>query len=201
MPIKSLLLFIILGAAQLAAHAKVYEISEMGTDVRIPSEIWKKIGGEEGKDTVTFSPLKVRLVEKTAGTLIEPEIEIHMPRGGGEIDLSQFVKNQTGTFQVYFVFEDEPDAEKFQAYFVSRARKRKIDGEVWGAGCNKYMDLKNFILKDAKKKGIEVNVTRNRHDTVLGGSFVFALASRQVTQVTFTDSSQPHLFCGTSEVK
>lgn len=200
MNIKKTLLFISVLIFQVSTQARLFEISETGPDVRIPSELWKKIGGDEGKDTVTFSTLKVRLVEVTKGVLVDPVVEIQMPRGGGEIDLSQFVRGDKGTFQVFFDLEEMPDEEKLQAYFVSRARKRKIDNEVWGSGCHKYMDIRSFILKDGKKKGIEVNVTRNRHLSVLGGSFVFAMA-KQVTQVNFTDSHQPHLFCGSSEVK
>lgn len=206
MRIESVLAFLMLipqakSETQSHAPAKIFELAGTGADIRIPSAIWTQIGGVEGKDNVTFAPLKVRLVQKTAGTLIEPEIEIRLPRGGGTIDLSQFVRGESGTFRVYFEFEDDLNPETFRAYFVSRARQRKIDGEVWGAGCRKYMAIENFILKEASKKGLEVNVTRNRHDTVLGGSFIFAVAQRQVTQVTFTDSHQPQLFCGTSEEK
>jgi hypothetical protein len=139
--------------------------------------------------------MTVRLVEKTPGVLVEPEIEIKFSRGGGTVDLSQFVKNQQGTFTVSFDLSEMNDPEKFKAYFISRARKRKIEGEVWGAGCHKYMDIKAFALQSEKKKnGIEVNTTRNRHDSLLGGTFFFALG-QQVTQVTFVDSQQPQLFC------
>lgn len=209
MPTEKLIIFVLMFALQTLANSeihsnskvKTFEFAVTGPDIRIPSAIWKQIGGDEGKDTVTFAPIKVRLVEKTPGTLLEPEIEIQLPRGGGQIDLSKFVKNQTGTFEVFFDFEEDLNSEKFHAFFVSQARKRKLDGEIWGAGCNKYMDIKKFILNEASKKGLKVNVTRSRHDSVLGGSFIFALAQHQVTQVTFTDSHQPHLFCGTSQEK
>ncbi len=173
--------------------ARTIEMTDTGPDVRIPTKIWEKVGSIEPKDAVTFSTITVKLVEKTSGVLIDPELEIKLPRGGGEIDLSQLVRGQ-GTFRVFFEFEETENKDKMQIYFVSKARKRKIDGEIWGAGCKKFMDLKNYLLKAGKEKGIEVNTTRNRHDSVLGGTFFF-LMGRQVTQVTFTDHQQPQLFC------
>lgn len=175
-------------------QAKVYEMSESGSDIKVPIQIWDQFGPVGGKDSVSFSVVKVRLVEKTPGVLVEPEVEIKFPRGGGEIDLADFVKAQQGTFRVFFDLEDEGTGDQMRAYFISRARKRKLDGEVWGAGCNKYMDIKKFILGEGKTKGIEVNTTRSRHDSVLGGTFFFS-SGHQVTQVTFKDSQQSHLFC------
>lgn len=187
-------------ALPLVSSARTYELTETGPDARIPTEIWKKIEVVEGRDTMTFSLVKVRLVEKTPGVLVDPEVIIQLPRGGGEIDLSKFVRDMQGTFRVFFELEEMTDETKMNAFFVSQARKRRIDGEIWGAGCNKYMDILSFILKDGKTKGIEVNTTRNRHLSVLGGHFFFSMKN-QVTQVTFTDSQQSHLFCENPQVK
>lgn len=187
--------FLILGLISSGAKAKVFEMSEPGSDVKIPIQIWNQFAPVGGKDSISFSVIKVRMVEKTPGVLIEPEVEIKFPRGGGEIDLAEFVKNQQGTFRVFFDLEDAGPEDQMQAYFVSRARKRKLDGEIWGAGCNRYMDIKKFILGEGKIKGIEVNTTRSRHDSVLGGTFFFATGKQVVTQVTFKDSQQSHLFC------
>jgi hypothetical protein len=178
------------------AEPKVFEMTETGADIRVPNGVWKQIDTlSAGKESITFAPVRVRLVEKTPQVLIEPEILIHLSRGGGEIDLSRFVNDKQGTFSVFFEFEEIKDEFQMKAFFVSQAKKRKIDDEVWGAGCHKFMDVKNFLLKGGKTKGIEVNTTRNRHVSVLGGHFVFAM-NHEVTQVTFTDSKQPQLFCG-----
>lgn len=176
------------------AEAKVVEMSDPGADIRIPVQIWNLFPPAGGKETINFVPLKVRFVEKTEGLLNEPEIEFKFPRGGGEIDLAQFVKDQSGTFRVFFELEDLAPHDQMRAYFISRARKRKLEGEVWGAGCNKYMNIAKYIFGEGRTKGIEVNTNRNRHDSVLGGTFFFALGN-QITQVTFKDSRQPHLFC------
>jgi hypothetical protein len=180
--------------------AKTFELNENGPDIKVPIAIWNLFGNVEGKDTISFSAIKVRLVEKTSGVLVDPEVEIQLPRGGGTIDLSQFVRNQQGTFSVFFDLDEMNDEKQLQAFFVSHARKRKIDGEVWGAGCHTYLDIKKFVLGDAKKTGIVVNTTRNRHDSVLGGTFFFSMG-HQVTQVTFTDSQQSQLFCDAAQGK
>jgi len=180
------------------ASAKVFEMSESGADVKIPIQIWDQFAPVGGKESVSFSSLTVRLVEKSPGVLIDSEVEVKFPRGGGEIDLASFVKGQSGTFHVFFQLEDAGPDDQMRAYFISRARKRKIDGEVWGAGCNKFMNIKNYIFGEGRTKGIVVNTTRNRHDSVLGGTFFFSNGN-QVTQVTFKDSSQAHLFCDSSQ--
>lgn len=199
MKIKWLFLSFLMAATFSISHAapKIYEFNESGADVKIPVQIWDRMGVVEGRDTITFAPARIKLIEKTSGVLVEPEIEIRLPRGGGEIDLAQFVKkNVQGTFKVLFDLEaqDAVAADKTLAFFISRTKKRKLDGEVWGAGCKKFMDIKKYLLSEGKTTGIEVNTTKNRHISVIGGTFFFSMA-KQVTQVTFKDSQQTHLFC------
>lgn len=177
------------------ANARTIEFDEQGPDVNIPTQIWEKFGNVSGKNTVTFGDIVVRLKEKNPGVLVEEELTFKFPRGGGEIDLSKYVKlDNPGSFYVFFEFEDLPKGEAGKAYFISRAKKRKIDQEVWGSGCNKYLDIKKFIYGEGLKSGIEVNTTRSRHLSVLGGTFFFANDSK-VAQVSFKDTSQPQLMC------
>lgn len=174
------------------ANLKKFEIGETGGDVKVPTKIWEMTQGTKVDQNFTFAPMKVRFQEKTKGVLIEPEFVVILPRGGGEIDLSKFVKDQQGTFRIFFDTDEFKDAKEFHIFYVSKARKRRIDGETWGAGCRKFMDIKSFVMSE---KGIEVNTTRNRHLSVLGGVFFFS-AGKQVTQVNLTDSTQAQLFCG-----
>lgn len=174
---------------------KVVEFEDFGADVRIPRAVWKELGEISGKNVITFANIKVKLIEKTAGVLTDPEIEFHFPKGGGNIDLSQYVKSQpVGTFSVFFEFEEPPAGEKGKVFFIPQAKKRKIEGEVWGSGCNKYLDLKKYVLGEVQKKGIEVNTTDQRHLAVIGGTFFFA-NDLSVSQITFRDSTQASLFC------
>jgi len=171
-------------------NLKKYVMEDTGPDVKIPVKIWEEIQGTKAGVNISFVPIEIRFQEKTPGVLVDPEFKIIFPRGGGEIDLFRFVKEKQGTFRVFFNLAPFKGSKNFHVYYVSRAKKRKLDGEVWGAGCRKYMDVTSALLKG----GIEVNTTRARHDSVLGGHFVI-VADQQVTQVTFRDSSQSHLFC------
>ena len=199
---RALLSFSILSLLTVSALAepKVYSLEDSGPDVQIPKKIWSEVKSVGKNDSVTFASIKVRMVEKTSGVLVDPEIEITLPRGGGQVDLAKFVRDQRGTFSVFFEPEDQKEDKDLKVYFVSQAKKRKIDDEIWGAGCNKYMDLTAHVMGKPPLNGIEVNTTRNRHLSVLGGSFVF-VSGHQISQVGFTDTSQAQLFCTPTTVK
>jgi hypothetical protein len=189
-----LLLFLILPAF---SETKVYTVSD-APEIKIPSKIWDKVQEQTRDESFSFTSAKVRLIEKTDGVLVDPDITIDLPRGGGDIDLSRFVRDRKGTFRIYFEIPDLKAGKNFQAFFVSNARKRKLDGQVWGSGCQKFMVLTEFIIADTENKGIEVNSTRHRHLSVIGGHFIFS-AGQQLTRVSFSDSTQPHLFCKQAE--
>jgi hypothetical protein len=181
---------------------KIYKLDETGSDVRVPIKIWTEILGE-GKlkaDDISFTNIRVRFKEKNPGVLIDPEFIVELPRGGGEIDLFRFVKDRPGTFKIFFDVRNMAHAKKAKVFYVSKARKRKLDDQVWGVGCKKFLDVTDFVLKKSAKDGIEVNTTRSRHLSVLMGHFIFA-ADKRMAQVTFKDSSQPNLNCDTSGEK
>lgn len=183
-------------------HLKVYKIDEIGKDIRVPSKIWIEIFGDDKikSDSVSFTNMRIRFKEKNPGVLIEPEFVVEMARGGGEIDLSRFVTDKQGTFSIFFDASEVKAAKQPHVFFVSKARKRKIEGQVWGAGCKTFLNMTDFMLNKNDKAGIEVNTTRSRHLSVLMGHFIFA-ADKKLTQVTFTDSSQPTLNCDTAGEK
>lgn len=159
-------------------------------------------GGEaEGADGgALFAPVDVILKEKNKGVLSNPEIHIRLPRGGGEIDLSRFMGSTAGSFFVNFEFPENEEGSAPRVWFVSRARKRRIDREIWGAGCNKYFEITSGLAKMIKKEGgLKANTTRQRHLSVLGGTFLFNFkkdSQSYLTQVTFIDANSKQLFCG-----
>lgn len=167
-------------------------------------------GGEEGGEGeggpelaqegggVLFMPIDVILEEKNRGVLKQSPVKFHLPRGGGTIDLSQVVGDTPGTFFVRFETPDVEDPASLQAWFVSKARRRKIGAEIWGAGCNKYFGITKGLAKAERGGGLKVNTTRDRHVTVLGGHFVFSakkLSQVFTTQVTFKDPRHPDFYC------
>lgn len=147
---------------------------------------------------IVFGTARVYLAEKNSGILTQSEQVINFPRGGGQVNLSDFVTNKTGTF---FVGLDIPEVEgltDLKIYFVSRARKRKVDQEIIGSGCNVFFDITDRFGKEMKKQGLKVNTLRQRHVSVLAGDFVIVGKKEKqtiVTKVSFTDSNNPNLLC------
>ncbi len=181
-------------SAEATPAIKTFVIREVDPDFYIPAELWDKIKNPVVKDAMTFNSIRVRFKEKTPGILIAPEFAVDFVKGGGTIDFSHFTTGKNGTFQIFFDTEEFAQGKQFSAFYVSRARKRKLDGEIWGSGCRTYMDLTKYLDGVGKKKGIEVNTTRSRHDSLMGGHFIFTVG-HELTRVSFKDSANPHLFC------
>lgn len=207
-------------------HVKEVVVDEIPEDIKIPVKLWEKIErlsqtselmpqgdaqeGEGEKDellanrgVILFSPVTVVLKESNPQVLESPEIKIVLPRGGGQIDLAQYLGPQPGSFFVKFVWPDDwKEMRTVQSYYVSRGRKRKLDSDVYGVGCNKYLDLTSQLAKHNAGEGIKVNTTRDRHTTVLAGHFIFSgKKDSQVflSQVSFVDSKNPQLMCETTK--
>jgi hypothetical protein len=201
-------------------------VKDMGGEVWLPSKLFELIeedpSAEKPKDAktekksdfskmgslsmggITFTTISVKLWEKTPGVLKNDRYTIQMPVGGGEIDLSQYTTGKKGTFFVDFRIDDDLENENLEVYFVSKGRKRKIDGQIWGAGCKKILDISNFFKSTIHKGLFSVNTTDSRHLTVLGGHFVFAAHVRRqirTAQITFKDSQKPEYFCPMGQSK
>ena len=118
--------------------------------------------------------------------------------GGGELDLKDFVVGDKGSFFIKFSPGETKDAGQLQVYFFSQSRKRKIDDEIFGSGCNVYFDISKKWANENSKKGIKVNVTESRHISVLGGHFIFVKKldnKLYISQVKIYDSTKPEYFC------
>jgi hypothetical protein len=190
-------------------------ITHFPADIQIPSAVWDLL---EGKSTITFSGkiqrqevarakfdenvfvgVKLRLIEKSPGVLGGHSFEIKSQRAGLNIDLAKYVKLDRGTFIMSFKPDIDVNLEKTKVYFVSKSRKRKNLGQMLGSSCNTFFDITDYYLKTMMTEGIEVNVTDNRHISLLSGHFV-VLASqdgmvRALTQLSFTDSVHTELVC------
>ncbi|MBX2987457.1 MAG: hypothetical protein KF802_06140 [Bdellovibrionaceae bacterium] len=145
-----------------------------------------------------FMPVTVTLIEKNPGVLSESPLTIRLPRGGGTIDLAPFMTGTEGSFHVRFEWPEREETDEFQSWFVSKARRRKLGDELWGAGCGRFYRVTQALEKTMKSGGLTVNTTRNRHLTVLGGHFIFSAKRKGqlfLTQVTFKDSRFENLYC------
>lgn len=144
-------------------------------------------------------PMKVELTQKNEGVLKAEKFIIELPRGGGQIDLSNWTGDENGTFYIKFLMGDVEKPEQQKVFFLSQARKRKIGNELLGMGCNKFAELGNPYFNAMKGQGLALNTTRNRHLSVSGGRWFFVAQDHGKTylsQVTITDTNQKELFCG-----
>lgn len=206
----SIWMFLMLGACTKdpGFHVSDYQeikFEDVPEEVKIPSKAWdllefRPAGGEptagHGKNLV-FSEVTVYLVEKNAGVVEGEALKLKLPRGGGTVDLSRFITGR-GTFYVGFDFPEFNEAAAKKVIFVSKARKRRIGSEVFGAGCNQFFDITDEFFKKMKGEGIKVNTTQDRYLSVLGGSFLFSAekgADVHLAQVRFVNTQQPQFFC------
>lgn len=150
------------------------------------------------KTGAVFAGIKVLLREKNAGVLRDKKVSIELPKGGGEIDLAKYMGEKKGTFFLNFDFPEMQDASFKKVIFVSESKRRKVEDEVIGSGCNVFYDLTNSITKNFDGQGIKLNTTKDRHASVIGGHFLFSAKKEGqtiVSRVSFTDSARPELFC------
>ncbi len=190
-------------------------VDEIPDDIRVPVQMWDDVETDQvglgekkierpdddsgmNRNTILFSPVTVILKEHNSDVLEHSQIRIELPRGGGKIDLSKYMGDRPGSFFVQFEWPEWVEAGELRSFYVSRSRKRKLDGEIHGVGCNKYLEITSLIKKNNEKMGLKVNTTRDRHTTALAGHFIFSnKMGRQIflTQVTFIDSKNAGLLC------
>ena len=155
-------------------------------------------GKAEKPANLAFAEVDVFLVQKNEGVVIGDAVKIALPRGGGTIDLSQFITDKKGTFYVGFDFPKFEEATGKRVLFVSATRKRRIENQVFGAGCNQVLDITTRFLNEMKGPGLKVNTTQERYLSVLGGSFLFSAQNGRdihLAQVTFKNPAFAPLFC------
>ncbi len=100
-----------------------------------------------------------------------------LPRGGGEIDLKNCVKGKKGSFylnyQVKRTHDPNVKPKSLHVYFLSEVRPRKIGGELFGAGCYKYMDITKVMEHANEGEGLQLNATDHRYLPVISGVLYF----------------------------
>ncbi len=147
--------------------------------------------------------LSVELTQKSAVALHD-NTRIVTPLGGGVIDLSEFITPLRGAFWLKIVARKEKDADAepqgLRVFYVSKGKTRILDGEEYGAGCNRYMEITSFYNKKSAGggKGFELYTANQRYLSVIGGTIVaiaFEKETLSVGTLTFTDSRYPDLLC------
>lgn len=194
-------------------------------DLKIPKPLVKQMEGEYIKsfrlyDSVRASALseseimlnsdrkyliiKVEVFDEGSGALVAPTRFV-MPRGGGIIDLAPLVTSKRANFRVKIQIDVDPQDQHqldvpslIRAYYVSGAKVKEYPEDIYGAGCNKFMDLTQFYKNQFSKNGIEVNTTDDRYISVLAGSYFFLLAHQEILYlgaIKFINSKRKDLLC------
>ena len=203
----SALLFLVLGGCfskAPVAPAQTVEIHEIAKDFEIPKKFIQAIENDVAAETkilspvFIYSPLVVLLTEKTSQTLKSHALRFQFPKGGGRIDFSDVVKGQ-GSFYLSFPaeqFQDLPEIEHL--FYVSQAPRKQLEGEEFGLGCGKWVDLKNKFSNLQKADFLNLNTTQLRHLFVTAGHYIFVfrkLNQIYLTQLTLVDSKNENELC------
>lgn len=184
--------------------AKHIEIHEIAKDFEIPKNFIQIIENDVAVETkilspvFNYAPLAVLLTEKTSQTLKSASLRYQFPKGGGRIDFSEVIQGQ-GSFYLSFPseqFHDLPTLEHL--FYVSHAPKKNLQGEEFGLGCGKWVDLKNKFSDLQKADYLNLNTTQLRYLFVTAGHYIFIfrkLNQIYLAQLTLIDSKNETELC------
>ncbi len=177
--------------------ALVSEVEKGYREFRVNNKL-----NQEDRVERKFMDVQVRFRQRRPAALVD-NILVRTPLGGGVIDLSDFVTEKRGSFEVQISahLDQEHEAENMRVYFVSHTKARRIDGEEYGAGCAKVYEISSYFGKKMSSDGISVYTTEQRYVSVLGGTFVMVSYTPEaihVGSVTFSDPRFPELTCEAS---
>lgn len=217
-PINVALALFLLGfgvSASEKIHLTEHSARSSSRDTKVPRALVKRMEEDYRIFLTTNKPiakveirrklldLSVELTQKSNSALHE-NARVVTPTGGGVIDLSELVTPLRGAFWLKIVVRKDKDAESepanLRVFFVSNAKQRTLEGEEFGAGCGKFMEITSIFKKKngAKDKGFELYTSDQRYLSVMGGTlvaFVFEDEALFVGSITFTDSRYPDLLC------
>lgn len=179
------------------------KIEARALDFNAPTKIFDQIetelvGTAKLQAAYLMAPLQVALTSESNGVIRNSPVRLSFPNGGGQLDLASYVSGQ-GSFYLSFPpkqFEDLPRLEKL--YFVSDSPKKKIEGEDFGLGCGKFVDIKNKFDSLQKPHFLKLNTTDLRYLYVVSGFYIFVFKNNNqfyLTHLHITDSRYPDNFC------
>ncbi len=181
-------------------------------DVMIPRALVARIEKDyqeflEKEGVLTPGPIqrmllnvRAELWQERPGALHE-NARILTPLGGGVVDLADIVTPLRGSFWMKIHPYSEKSGGKLdnaRFFFVSRAKVRSIQGETYGAGCDRWMDITSYFNQVMAGKGFQLYSTDQRYLSVVGGTFLavnFTKEAIAVASLTFTDSRYPEMLC------
>lgn len=182
----------------------IYEVTDLAQEVKIPKSVMNNLDAELKKDsasvvpTYMFTPLQVQFNESNSDVLKNSSIKFSFPKGGGSLDLKDIVTG-FGSFYMSFPAEQfEKMPELVHLYYMSNSPVKKIDGEAFGLGCGKMLDLKKSFSKIQKNDFLKLNTSDLRYLHVLAGRYIFVFkqaAQLYIAQLTISDSRHSKELC------
>lgn len=180
---------------------EIIEVLAIAKEVQIPKVLMSNIEAEINAESKTiapvylFMPLEVQFVTLTKGVLKTPNMIFKLPKGGGSIDLKDVIAGD-GSFYMRFPNEQFENMSEFRVdllglFYISNSPSKKIDGETFGLGCGKMIDLKKSFSNLQEHKFLKLNTTDLRYLFVAAGRYVFIFKQASkvyLTQLTITDS-------------
>lgn len=171
---------------------------------------------EEGKPTVISvkrkkskvqSPLrnmKIKVLLKEnfpKGILSGRDYEISYKPGGGVLDLADYVAlKKEGSFKIQMILNEEVRKKSDEEYvfYWSNGKRRDIDGETYGSGCENFYDVTRVFNNTALSSGMTATTQKVKYVTSLAGTYIFVIKSEgalYVSQLTIEDSRYHFLQC------
>jgi hypothetical protein len=214
--VKALITLLLIFAATGNALAEEAELKEYpaklsSRDVKVPNRMVADIEREYRKflklNNVTENTPIVRQLlnvfvdftqERPAA--LHENLRILTPIGGGVIDMQEFVTPLKGAFRARITFEKTKGStlNNVHVYYISRAQRREVEGDQFGAGCGRYFDITQYFSKKLSHEGVEVFTADQRYVSVLAGTIVLVSFEKEalyVGSVTFEDGRFPALQC------
>ena len=195
---------------QHVAEVKQFQIKQLPSDFKIPKKIFEKIQEHAKSESklispvFIFLPVQVQLKSFQKNVIVDNEVNITFPNGGGTLDLKDFIRNQ-GTFSLSFPKSAFVDGlEMFDFVFVSNTKQQFLDGDKVGLGCNFAVQMTALYPKFNSSDFLKVNTTDFRHLNVIGGQFILVFKKSNqyyLTHINVIDSTQPELFCSGLDIK
>lgn len=189
---------------------KQFQIKQLPSDFKIPKKIFEKIEEQTKNDSklispvFIFLPVQVQLKSFQDNVIVDNEVNITFPNGGGTLDMNDFIRNQ-GTFSLSFPKSSIVEGlEVFDFVFISNTKQQFIDGEKVGLGCNTTAQMTSLYSKFNSSDFLKVNTTNFRHLNVIGGQFILVFKKSNqyyLSHINVIDSTHPELFCSDLDVK
>jgi hypothetical protein len=205
---------VFLVTAHAASEESVSDLAEHAArnssrDVKVPRQLVHTLESEYraflDKNGVSEKEgLKRKLLNMSVDLTQKHPVALHensrilTPLGGGVVDLCDYVTPLKGGFnlKINAKKEDGSDISGLRMFYVSNGKTRKVDGNEFGAGCDKYMEITSFFHR--KGKGFDLYTAGQRYLSVMAGTFVAVVFEREalyVGSLTFTDSRYPDVMC------